>query len=504
MLLVLVACPASAQPTSRETMSAQDFVRRVGAAGIDEEHVDVEGTVDLRELERVGYPVRCNDCTISGSLLGSDVIFERIVDLSGTRIDGGLDLHRASFREAFLLQAPVGQRTEIAGTTDLDLTTFGRQAGFDRTRFRSWFTARNAHVAGNASFVESEFVGDARLDRAVFAQAADFSMSTFRGDAAFARAHANRTAVFSQARFDGRAIFEGANFHRGADFTLAVFNDDAIFDAAAFGGATAFRFVQSYGLMSLERARVSGAVDLGAADLVGGLSLSALTGTETLSLGDAIIDADADLFMESVRVPALLMDLDDVQRIRGSVARLETLALLEDSAKQAGDLATANSARFELLQMQNGLKDEPVPRLLEAVFYRSISGYLVRPSHPLVALLLAMLLAATLRAIHLHRLDDRPPLAGRGTTARQAARALHERLRYGARLLWAGLAGSAARLPGVPGGSGATHMQAARGPWASRAGTVETVVYRILLAVLLISIGNSSSTIREVIDAVRA
>jgi hypothetical protein len=502
LLLGLPMDAAAAPPAARQTMSAGEFVRQVETAGVDVERVDVAGTVDLRRLNRIVHPMRCHDCTIAGSLIGSDVIFERIVDMSGTQIGGSLDLHRASFRAAFLLQATAARPSAVAETVDLNLATFDGQVGFDGARFYGEFTAQNASIAGNASFVESEFLDNTRFDHTVFAEMADFSMSTFLRAATFDRAHINGAAMFGQASFGGITTFVSTSFQERADFTGALFERDTRFTAASFADTTAFRFVESYGLLSLDRARALGVIDLGAADLVGGLSLSALS-TEELSLRDAMVDTNADLHMESVHASALLMDIDDVSRIRGSVAREDALKLLEESAKRAGNLVTANNARFELLRLQNSRK-QLLARMLDAVFYQSVSGYLVRPSHPMRALILAILLATTLRAIRSSRSGDRPLPVDRGTTPRQRVGAAYARVRYLSTLVWSGFVLSVSRLPGVPGDADTAGASSPDDRWSKRRRAVETLVYRVLFAVLLISIGNSSSTIREVIDAVRA
>jgi hypothetical protein len=77
-------------------------------------------------------------------------------------------------------------------------------------------------------------------------------------------------------------------------------------------------------------------------------------------------------------------------------------------------------------------------------------------------------------------------------------------VRYLSTLVWSGFVLSVSRLPGVPGDADTAGASSPDDRWSKRRRAVEALMYRVLLAVLLISIGNSSSTIREVIDAVRA
>lgn len=81
--VVAPAPPADAAPPAPASMSGDEFVQRAGSEGIDAQGLTITGDVDLRDVDRVGHLVACRDCTITGSLRAADVVFERVVDLSG-------------------------------------------------------------------------------------------------------------------------------------------------------------------------------------------------------------------------------------------------------------------------------------------------------------------------------------------------------------------------------------------------------------------------------------
>ena len=70
----------------------------MAAAGepVELRQVMIAGDLDLSGVGRITAPFRCIDCTVSGEFIASDVVFERVVDLSGLRTTG-LNLRAAAF-----------------------------------------------------------------------------------------------------------------------------------------------------------------------------------------------------------------------------------------------------------------------------------------------------------------------------------------------------------------------------------------------------------------------
>ena len=100
--------------------------------------VTIVGDFDLRAIGTVGDPLRCRECALEGSLVETDVVFERLVDLSGVRVAGGVELDGAVFDDALLLEeagrgrAPGRPPREIHGTGEPGSGVDRRERGLHR------------------------------------------------------------------------------------------------------------------------------------------------------------------------------------------------------------------------------------------------------------------------------------------------------------------------------------------------------------------------------------
>src|SRR5262249_27410104 len=103
-LALALVVPASAR--AQIEVNAADLVAEVAAGqSVERSGITVVGDLDLRAADHASHTFRCTDCTFSGSVIASNVTFDRIVDLSGAAISGRLELSGAIFRDAFLLSA---------------------------------------------------------------------------------------------------------------------------------------------------------------------------------------------------------------------------------------------------------------------------------------------------------------------------------------------------------------------------------------------------------------
>ena len=93
----------------------------------------------------------------------------------------------------------------------------------------------------------------------------------------------------------------------------------------------------------------------------------------------------------------LSVDLSAVNRAAPS-ARLTMLQAVADTAREAGDLDLANEATYRRFVELN--RDGPwIKRAADMVFYRGITGYLVKPLRPLAGLLVLLLIGTTVRFV---------------------------------------------------------------------------------------------------------
>lgn len=481
-------------------VTGEEFIRSVAEDGLDASGLVVDGDVDLRSIGRVEHLFRCQDCTVLGSVNASDVVFSRVVDLSGLQVRGALDLHGASVEDAFLLQDSQRRGARIEGPTDLDLATFADVASFDGTSFDGPVQAQHLHVRGTASFTDTDFSSAARFDHAAFHDGVSFAGGEFHEEARFVRVRFGGAASFRQRRFDERATFTGATFEGRADFMLAEFRGPGRFENLTLERGANFRVIQARAPVSFQQTGANGPVDFQGAVFHEAVSLSGITTSGELSLLDVTIGSPRGLVMEPMFPAALLIDIATVEQIPGPRIRARVLAALEQTAKARGDLALANDARYTLLALQSE-EHEWHQRLLDRVFYRGIGGYLVRPQHPLLTLVLLMVLAATIRAVPRVRAARASSTArtanpGRGWrhgwaevehTLGPVVAGLHESLSRTFRR-------GAAKDADPPAGASS---------FSASARALESTIYKVLVVVLLITLGNSNGTIREIIDALR-
>lgn len=477
--LVCVA-PAQAQPSTR-VVPGEEFVALAVSEGVDAHGWRIEGDVDLRPHGHVDHLVRCQDCTFEGSIVAPDVVFERPVDLSGLQLEGALDIHASTFRDVLLLQRTEERLSWIDGAVDVRLAAFERQLGLDDITFRDSVDGRALTVRDGASITEVTFADDALLSRARFRGPTDFSGATFFGPVSFARASFAGPASFRQSTFHERPNFRRAAFYGPLDVALADLKRGAALDSAGFDDDTNFRFISSGGRMSFDRAYVKASLDLDEAYFRDGLSMAGLTASGTVRMTNALIDIDDELRFDSVRVQGLLMDLETVDRISGRYNRMQALRALERTATLEGDLSRANGALYALRALSS--QDyPPFTRAADFLIFRGAAGYLVQPLHPLLLLLLVVGVAASVRLLRRRELQRRRwrmvfcehPTVLRciGESWRQVAASLSI------------------------GGSEQTRC-------AIRGLPAERWIYRMIVAALVVAIGNSSEAIRELFAALR-
>jgi hypothetical protein len=525
-------------------MNAAAFVVAVEAGrAADLTDVVVEGDVDLSSLETVSDPVRCRQCRFTGSVRAVDVVYDGLVDLTNARIAGNLDVHGSTFSGPFIADGSGQQPTCLGGRAIFTLTTFKDVASFDGASFAGPADFAMARFDGAASFADTGFRDVADFRRTTFAGTARFSSSpgppptsgcvdarlgVFAHDAVFTRAVFGSSADFSRRRFEGRAAFDDATFAESADFSAAVFTLDAIFRAAAFGRVNA-RLAKFGGDADFSYSTIRESASFDYAWLYSTLLLRELVSQGTVSLRpiraiEVIGRRRPRLDLVDSSIGSLRMDVDLVRFVAGPDEQSRILALIEQSAKNRDDLSAANEARFERLALENeqrgsdlwagfhlkpweSIHGEGLHRLADAYGYQLVGGYLVRPTHPLVALLLLLGLGALVRS-----LGPVLPRLRRGLRA-FAGWTWH---RWYAGILQHGIS-IVSQIPGIlrrclttlihnfgvslgiavskkPSGLDGKSDGHVAVVW------IESLTYKVLLALALIGLANASPTLRQIID----
>lgn len=534
-------------------VSGNELVQRISAGeSIEYTGMTVDGDVDLRPVLAVTQPVRCRDCRFTGAFNAADVLFERIVDFSGSTIEGPLVLQGAMFNGPFLLQSTGrngadGLEATSSLTADgnavvkdpatLSLATFGDIARFDGARFEELTDFTSAKFRGRASFIRAHFATDAVFDGVSFDDTTSFASGSFSGHLRFRGSALRGAATFREGQFQGPANFSTSVFQDQADFKSTVFKDEAVFEDVTFHGGATFHALTTHEKASFDGSTVDGPLDLQDASLKQGVSLFSVSVSGILDLDDVLVLAppptttptpgaaatreEAPLRLDPRFVEGLLMCRTKspsespstclpamVSKIAGAHTSRDVLTLLESTAEAQGNLALANAARFELLSIEGG-QQGPLHSFFDWLFYQTVAGYLVRPAHPLVAFIGLLLIGAVVRAARHPAGTGERGRSGNPTDQRRhgnpAARAHADLLRMqrGLTVLFAGLHRSILLAFSKRAGIAVDDPTKVRSYLGAVLRWAEFIGYKVLLSIFLLALGNSNSSIRELIDAVR-
>lgn len=440
----------------------------------------VAGDLDLSRLDRVGRPLRCQNCRFTGAVTGTDLIIERIVDFSGSTFEGPVELSAVLFRDR-------------AG---FEQVTFGGPATFGSTRFLA-----------DASFAASEFGGAAVFNRAQFGAGALFSDAVFHSDAGFQATQFGEGADFSGSEFEAKSDFTAAGFGKRASFARAGFAEVADFRGAVMSGGANMGAESFADGFSLEAVNAGGSVDFLGATLQGEGVFNNFAGTGLLALdGIRVLGANSGLFLDQISVSRLTIDVDRIGVVQGRDTQKRVLQQVERSGREAGDLALANRARFQFLDLE-GEEKEGFRWLVDRLIFRDISGYLVRPTHPLLTLGLLVLAGGLIRSARSLRLGLAGWWKARASTPRPST--LWDRGRA-----WLLLGEKA--VSRILGGLSKSLNVAIRRKAEIKLENTERVrdylrvgvlwgeflAYKLMIAIFLLALGNSNSTVRQLLDAV--
>lgn len=268
-------------------------------------------------------------------------------------------------------------------------------------------------------------------------------------------------------------------------------------------GANAFR----QGLM-LVGVTAGGLIEFPGAVLFGEGFFVNLSSTGSLVLDGMSLHPEAELFMDGLAVDRLILDVGrQVDFVQGPAVKTRVLEMVERTGRESGDLALANRARFQLLDMQ-GARKEGLDRAVDRLILREVGGYLVRPLNPITALLVLILAGGLIRSARPlgETLRNRWPAGaagGESLNVRQMLRRVLLTLEKATARILAGIA--AAMRVAVK--RKADHIQLGdpeRTREYVRVGVLwcEFLVYKLVFATIVLALGNSNSTVRQLLDAV--
>jgi uncharacterized protein YjbI with pentapeptide repeats len=522
----LHSAPADAKPQIREARELVSLLR-AGRPVLLDDGTTIAGDLNIGP-RTVRAPFVCRRCTLTGNIYGSYARFQHGIDLSGSTVKGNVDLDGAVFFEParFGVAGSQGRGssnlpaclinpndTDHAGASfggkvnfsfavfndvvDFEEVDFCRPIQFTSTRFASIARFGSASFGAGSIFRGARFAKEAVFEHGLFAGPADFRAVTFDGVADFRAAQFAAldrgvkcrpvTVCFEDAVFRGRSDFSRTTFFPHTDFDDAYFADDAVFRRAVF-----------YNSASFERGTIGGWLDFKRASLTKNLQLLNLS-AGGLSFDGTTFNQPFTINAEDVRPRDIEASVGVIDLVGQAQNRGPLLHVLEQSAKERGDLGLANDAHYRLQEL--AARNDGFPRqVADYVIYRWVAGYLVRPWNPLVCLVIIVLVAALLRlfwpsANEIADSSGHParesPVRGDQSGAKSVQNTAHLHQRLGRQV------GS---LPGRFVNAVLETIFGRREHSSLR--RVEVIVYAFLFACFLVAVGSSNPTLRDMIDAV--
>ncbi|MGI8809201.1 MAG: pentapeptide repeat-containing protein [Acidimicrobiales bacterium] len=204
--IVLALSPAEASTTLEpSTEIASDEVARRAAAGeaVTLSDVTLNGALDLRPVGTVRAPFRCRRCHLHGSFTAADVVFERMLELSESTVDGATDFNGAIFRERGSFDGSV-----FAAGVNFGAASFQQEASFVHARFRADARFAQADFEGRADFFTAEFARPAVFTGAEFRAVSNFRLSLLGAGGQFDDVRADASLTFDGAVVDGEVTFD--------------------------------------------------------------------------------------------------------------------------------------------------------------------------------------------------------------------------------------------------------------------------------------------------------
>jgi hypothetical protein len=515
VLLAAVLVPAGrasgqqAAPTCTlrgTTVTPSEVTACLATTGIDGQDVVVAGLLDLSALGIVEHPIRCQRCHLEGGLRVADVTFTRAIDFDVILVDGDIDARGATFQAPVLVRGDRSAASRVTGTVDFSLATFEDATTFDALRFDQSVDFDGARFGSSVSFEGTDFGADVRLERADVGGFFVMSGPPPADLAVPSGAVAGRT-MMSDALFHGTVdlstrLFAGGLEARGATFTARTTLAKATFGAELTLDGASFTELDASGttLEALASVRLvrAGSINLNQALVLAGLSL---TGTDVS--GAASFDEtqlQGELNVTRFTASQIVLDIGTLGNVQSQSAGRAVLAKIERTARDAGDIPLANSARFRMLQI-DGERSAVPKRQLDWIFYEQLAGYLVRPLRPLRTLLILILIGTVARyLVDAYRERDELAVAGADTAAMaRQVRVGHEVTGLLQRFSRAVIASLRAK-PNIPSPVGETTVA----PYViAGLRLLEYVTSKLLIVVFFLSLANYNATLREVLGSVK-
>jgi hypothetical protein len=182
--------------------------------------------------KRIVSTIKIIDSVIFGSAYFENMIFDGLVDFSGTTFNGPASFKYSTFNDYVKFNNAHFNESADFGY----ISVFSNNSYFRDNPYIS----KRCIFNREAHFTYSYFNKSISFGQSQFNSIADFSHSHFEGDAYFLGSQFNSSAYFQESQFNGIADVS-AKFNGVADFVDSQFNKDTYFNYAQFNSDAFFQ-----------------------------------------------------------------------------------------------------------------------------------------------------------------------------------------------------------------------------------------------------------------------
>lgn len=222
----------------------------------------VDRTYDEKEIyglpetsKVVTSPIRINDSTFDGSITCDNMIFNKIIDLSGSNFSKNVHLRGATFNSYVDFSNSIYNSTadfshstyneavhlsgKYNGTADFSYSRYNDDAYFS-SDFSSSKYIPGSTYNGLAYFSKSTYNGPAYFWNSDYNDYVGFHDSTYNASVYFSH-FVPGPGYFSYSTYNGKADLTGSTYNGKADFSGSTFNKEAWFWDSTYNGDVDFR-----------------------------------------------------------------------------------------------------------------------------------------------------------------------------------------------------------------------------------------------------------------------
>jgi hypothetical protein len=250
-LALIIVITSTTYGKEVKAKNVMDAIQRGEPANFDGYTIkgDLDLSGSLEGYKDISVPISINNSTINGNVYFRNTIFLEQVVFSNSYINGIANFGGSQFNGTANFA-----KTKFNNISYFDSANFQQETHFEDSTFNCAVDFNRSQFNGDVYFGDysnirngTKFKGKAYFELARFNRYASFMGSNFAGDADFwqsefgdyvdfGEAEFHNTTSFNWATFKKQAFFSNSTFLGNADFYGSQFESDAMFDGTKFFG----------------------------------------------------------------------------------------------------------------------------------------------------------------------------------------------------------------------------------------------------------------------------